>query len=120
MSESDNIDLITRFCASWTDPDIAEILDYFTDDAVYHNMPIQPVQGKDAIKGMILSCVLSDTLEFRSPTTTDVDVDLAEFLAGELDIDIAAYAAEMFAATSSLRGLIARQARREHAEDDPT
>ena len=53
MSEQDNIDLITRFCAAWTDPDIAKILEFFTDDAVYHNMPIQPVQGKDAIKGMI-------------------------------------------------------------------
>ncbi len=56
----------------------------------------------DAIKGLILSCILSDTLEFRSPTTTDVDVDLAEFLAAELDLDIAAYAAEMFAAKSDV------------------
>ncbi|MBT8416916.1 MAG: DHH family phosphoesterase, partial [Silicimonas sp.] len=27
----------------------------------------------DQIKGAMLSCILSDTLEFRSPTTTDVD-----------------------------------------------
>lgn len=56
----------------------------------------------DAIKGLILSCILSDTLEFRSPTTTDVDVDLAEFLAEELDLDMAEYAAEMFAAKSDI------------------
>lgn len=54
MSEEDNIDLVRRFCAEWgTTVDVAKIVDYFTDDAVYHNMPIQPVQGKDAIKGMI-------------------------------------------------------------------
>lgn len=53
MSEAENIDLIKRFCATWNDLDILAILDFFTDDAVYHNMPIQPVQGKDAIKGMI-------------------------------------------------------------------
>ena len=53
MSEAENIDIITRFCADWADADIPKILDYFTDDAIYHNMPIQPVQGKDAIKGMI-------------------------------------------------------------------
>ena len=53
MSEQDNVDLITRFCAAWTDYDIEAILDYFTDDAVYHNMPIQPVQGKDGIRGMV-------------------------------------------------------------------
>jgi manganese-dependent inorganic pyrophosphatase len=56
----------------------------------------------DAIKGLILSCILSDTLEFRSPTTTDVDVEIAQALAAELDIDIASYAAEMFAAKSDI------------------
>ncbi|MFK5998276.1 MAG: manganese-dependent inorganic pyrophosphatase [Rhodobacterales bacterium] len=56
----------------------------------------------DAIKGLILSCILSDTLEFRSPTTTDVDVSLAEALATELGLDIATYAAEMFAAKSDV------------------
>ena len=53
MSEKDNIDLIRRFCASWSTADIAQIVAFFTDDAVYHNMPIQPIQGKDAIKGVI-------------------------------------------------------------------
>jgi manganese-dependent inorganic pyrophosphatase len=56
----------------------------------------------DAIKGLILSCILSDTLEFRSPTTTDVDVELAEALAEDLDLDGSAYAAEMFAAKSDV------------------
>ena len=53
MSEQDNIDLVTRFCDAWSDYNIDNILEFFTDDEVYHNMPIQPVQGKDAIKGMI-------------------------------------------------------------------
>ncbi|MYA88426.1 MAG: manganese-dependent inorganic pyrophosphatase [Boseongicola sp. SB0662_bin_57] len=57
-----------------------------------------------AIKGVMLSCILSDTLEFRSPTTTDADRELAERLAGELDIDIAEYAQEMFAAKSDVSG----------------
>jgi manganese-dependent inorganic pyrophosphatase len=54
------------------------------------------------IKGLILSCVLSDTLEFRSPTTTDTDVALAKSLAADLDVDIAQYASEMFAAKSDV------------------
>jgi limonene-1,2-epoxide hydrolase len=53
MSEQENIDLVRRFCEEWDAVDIPKIVDYFTDDAVYHNMPIQPVQGKDAIKGVI-------------------------------------------------------------------
>ena len=53
MSESDNIDLVRRFCAAWSGLDIPKIVDFLTEDAVYHNMPVQPVEGKDAIKGVI-------------------------------------------------------------------
>ena len=56
----------------------------------------------EAIKGLVLSCILSDTLEFRSPTTTPRDVSLAHKLAKELGLDIPAYAAEMFAAKSDI------------------
>lgn len=56
----------------------------------------------DNIKGAMLSCILSDTLEFRSPTTTAHDKALAEKLAGELGISIPDYAAEMFAAKSDV------------------
>lgn len=56
----------------------------------------------DQIKGLMLSCILSDTLEFRSPTTTPVDRDLAVKLAADLGIDIPSYAAEMFAAKSDV------------------
>jgi len=55
-----------------------------------------------ALKGLMLSCILSDTLEFRSPTTTETDRALATRLAGELDVDIPAYAAEMFRAKSDV------------------
>ncbi|MDZ4094323.1 MAG: manganese-dependent inorganic pyrophosphatase [Paracoccaceae bacterium] len=54
------------------------------------------------IKGAMLSCILSDTLEFRSPTTTPHDRAVAETLAAELGIDIATLAAEMFAAKSDV------------------
>ena len=56
----------------------------------------------EAIKGAALTCILSDTLEFRSPTTTDHDRAVAEKLAAELGLDIASYAADMFAAKSDV------------------
>jgi manganese-dependent inorganic pyrophosphatase len=56
----------------------------------------------EAIKGAMLSCILSDTLQFRSPTTTDADKALAEHLASDLGIAIPDYAAEMFAAKSDV------------------
>ncbi|WP_294227752.1 manganese-dependent inorganic pyrophosphatase [uncultured Shimia sp.] len=56
----------------------------------------------DWIKGTMLTCILSDTLEFRSPTTTDHDKAVCEKLAADLGIDIPSYAAEMFAAKSDV------------------
>ena len=56
----------------------------------------------EAIKGVMLSCILSDTLAFRSPTTTPQDKALAESLAADLNLSIVDYAAEMFAAKSDV------------------
>jgi manganese-dependent inorganic pyrophosphatase len=66
------------------------------------------LMGKDvdrmpeALKCVMLSCILSDTLEFRSPTTTPHDRAVAEKLAGELGISIPDYAEELFAAKSDV------------------
>ncbi|MEO1108801.1 MAG: manganese-dependent inorganic pyrophosphatase [Pseudomonadota bacterium] len=69
------------------------MVDLIGDDAA--KMP-------DAIKGAALTCILSDTLEFRSPTTTAHDRAVAEKLAAELGLDASAYAADMFAAKSDV------------------
>jgi len=55
-----------------------------------------------AIKGAMLSCILSDTLEFRSPTTTPHDKAVAEKLAADLGVSIPAFAAKMFEAKSDV------------------
>ena len=54
------------------------------------------------IKGAALSCILSDTLEFRSPTTTDLDKSIAEKLALDLGIDMKSYASQLFKAKSDV------------------
>ena len=59
-------------------------------------------QAPASIKGAMLSCILSDTLEFRSPTTTQEDTAIAHDLAKDLGIDIPSYAAEMFEAKSDV------------------
>jgi manganese-dependent inorganic pyrophosphatase len=56
----------------------------------------------DRIKCLMLSCILSDTLEFRSPTTTDHDRAVAVKLARDLGISIPDYAEELFAAKSDV------------------
>lgn len=55
-----------------------------------------------AIKGAMLSCILSDTLEFRSPTTTAHDKAVAEKLAADLGVNINELATAMFEAKSDV------------------
>jgi len=73
-----------------------------TATVMHDLMGADAAEMPDGIKSLMLSCILSDTLEFRSPTTTDHDRALAEKLAGELGISIPDYAAEMFAAKSDV------------------
>ncbi|MEM6887853.1 MAG: manganese-dependent inorganic pyrophosphatase [Pseudomonadota bacterium] len=54
------------------------------------------------IQGAMLTCILSDTLEFRSPTTTNEDKAVAHDLAKALDVDITEFAGQMFAAKSDV------------------
>jgi manganese-dependent inorganic pyrophosphatase len=59
------------------------------------------VEKTDAL--LMLSAVLSDTLHFRSPTTTPDDREAVAFLAPIAGVrDVTAYALEMFAAKSDL------------------
>ncbi|MFG6590457.1 manganese-dependent inorganic pyrophosphatase [Sulfitobacter sp. 1A12157] len=59
-------------------------------------------QAPRGVKAAALSCILSDTLEFRSPTTTQEDRAIAHDIAQDLGVDITDYAAEMFAAKSDV------------------
>jgi limonene-1,2-epoxide hydrolase len=69
MDASDSpVEVVRRFCASWADGDLDAIVGAFTDDAVYHNIPIDPVTGPEAIRTFIegfLGGVDSVTFEVR-------------------------------------------------------
>jgi manganese-dependent inorganic pyrophosphatase len=54
------------------------------------------------IKGAMLSCIISDTLAFRSPTTTPHDKAVAEKLAADIGVAIPDLADAMFAAKSDV------------------
>ena len=76
-----------------------------TATIMYDLMGKDAAKMPEAIKGAALSCILSDTLEFRSPTTTDHDRAVAQKLADDLGIDMAAYAADLFEAKSDVSAL---------------
>jgi limonene-1,2-epoxide hydrolase len=66
MSDDQAIDVVRRFCAAWGDGDLDEIVEFFTDDAVYHNIPLAPVTGKDAIRTTIAGFTQGvEKIEFR-------------------------------------------------------
>jgi limonene-1,2-epoxide hydrolase len=52
------IEVVRRFCAAWSaNVGAAELAAFFTDDAVYHNIPLTPVIGREAIEKNIVSFV---------------------------------------------------------------
>lgn len=70
----------------------------------------QDLDIPDHVAKMILAGILSDSLAFRSPTTTDEDREIAEYLAEDLGItDIQAYAKAMFDAKSDLGDMPTRK-----------
>ena len=50
---SDNAQIIRDFIAAWSRLDADELVEYFTDDGIYHNMPAEPVQGQAQLKQFI-------------------------------------------------------------------
>ncbi len=52
------IEVVRRFCAAWSDNvGAGELAAFFTDDAVYHNIPLAPVTGREAIAKTISSFI---------------------------------------------------------------
>jgi len=47
---SDNMEIVAQFCAAWATRDVEQIVGFVTEDCFYHNIPIDPVTGKDAIR----------------------------------------------------------------------
>src|SRR5256886_13829623 len=71
------INVVRRFCAAGSDNiGAAELAAFFTDDAVYHNIPLAPVTGRVAIANNIAPFLLpgaagNDRIQFRLTENTD-------------------------------------------------
>ena len=50
---SENIEIVEDFIAAWGRQDIDGVMSFFTPDAVYHNIPVDPVSGTAAIRAVI-------------------------------------------------------------------
>lgn len=108
--------------------DIIEIIDHHrvaninTNQPIYfRNVPVgctstilatmykeNGITPSKEMAGLMASAIISDTLLFRSPTTTITDKIVLKELAEIAEIDLEEYAAQMFSAGTSLKGVNAR------------
>jgi len=73
---------------------------------IYKECEQEPTKG---VAGLLLSAILTDTLMFNSPTATEYDKRAAEWLNEIAKIDMAAHAAEVFAAKSDISDMSLRE-----------
>ena len=58
--------IVREFCAAVVRRDVKEICSFFAEDAVYHNMPIEPVSGHAAIEAVLQQFIAPATeVEFE-------------------------------------------------------
>jgi limonene-1,2-epoxide hydrolase len=50
---SDNSSIVKDFIGAFNDNDLERILSFFTHDCVYHNIPLEPATGLEAIRGVL-------------------------------------------------------------------
>jgi len=54
MSDGHDYEALTReFCQTWELSDTDAVVAWFTEDATYHNIPVDPLVGHEAIAGMV-------------------------------------------------------------------
>jgi limonene-1,2-epoxide hydrolase len=60
-------EVVNKFCVAWSRRNLDELMEYFTDDAEYQNIPMGPAaKGKEAIKKVINSFLpMAKGLEFK-------------------------------------------------------
>ena len=119
----------TQAVEGFDQAEILEIIDHHrignleTDSPVYfRNQPVgctatiitqmydeNGVEIRPQTAGLLLAAILSDTLVFRSPTCTAVDVAAAKRLAKIAGVDIDEFSLEMFEAGENLAGKTAEE-----------
>jgi len=45
--------IVTEFCEAWGHSDLDAIVGFFSEDAVYHNIPMEPCSGRENIRALI-------------------------------------------------------------------
>jgi limonene-1,2-epoxide hydrolase len=89
-------DVVRKFCQAVERADVKELASFFTDDAVYHNIPIAPVTGRAAIEATLAQFITPGTrVEFelkgvaaRGPLVLTERVDRFEMSGKRIEIPV--------------------------------
>ncbi|MEZ5168243.1 MAG: limonene-1,2-epoxide hydrolase family protein [Acidimicrobiales bacterium] len=59
--------LVASLAAAWAAMDLDRIMGHFTDDIVYHNIPMEPAVGAAAVRDAIAGFLaMADSIEFET------------------------------------------------------
>ena len=97
MADKSPLEIVNAFCAAWQRGDIEELMSYFAEDAIYHNVPVAPIQGKAAIKqGFLAFASLMDGIELimvrtaaTGPVVFNERIDRFTWKGKKLDLPVA-------------------------------
>ena len=58
--------IVTAFCDCWEQGDPDAVMAFFTDDATYHNIPWDPLVGKQAIDDFVRPFLSTSSISFET------------------------------------------------------
>ena len=76
-----------------------------TNTIIYHMYKENNIEIPKDIAGLMLSGILSDTLCLKSPTTTKVDIEIANALAKIAEVEVDKYGLDLLESGVSIKGL---------------
>ena len=91
---SSNKEIIRKFIEAWSRLDADALVDYFTSDGIYHNMPAEPVVGQDNLKPFIAGFIGNwtrtdwDILNLVEDGDTVIAERLDRTLIGEVEVEL--------------------------------
>lgn len=59
-------EIVEAFIDAWNRQDFEEILDTLSEDVVYHNIPMEPLNGRAAVKAYLDSIGTFDEIDWRT------------------------------------------------------
>jgi limonene-1,2-epoxide hydrolase len=71
-SPAENAKVVAGFIASWGDHDVDRTLSFVTADCFYHNMPLEPIRGRTAMRKFLAPFFAKDAFSAPFSLTPEI------------------------------------------------